>query len=113
LHTRDVASAEGRRGLYRRAAALAAKVSRKKNGAGETWVRVEKDVFDSPSGKKTLADIFDGKSEILIYDFMLGPDCKEDARAAPSIWIIRTVPWCIWLKTTPLLRRFPSTLVQN
>jgi len=39
------------------------------------WVRVDKDyVFDTPTGKKTLADLFDGRSQLIIYHFMLGPD---------------------------------------
>jgi len=38
------------------------------------WVKVEKKyVFDTPSGKKTLADLFDGRSQLIIYHFMLGP----------------------------------------
>lgn len=42
------------------------------------WVKVEKDyVFDSPAGKKTLTDLFDGKSQLIIYHFMFGPDWKE------------------------------------
>lgn len=42
------------------------------------WVRVEKDyVFDSPAGKKTLADLFDGRSQLVVYHFMFGPDWKE------------------------------------
>lgn len=39
------------------------------------WVRVEKDyVFDSPHGTRTLADLFDGRSQLAVYHFMLGPD---------------------------------------
>jgi len=39
------------------------------------WVRVEKNyAFDSPNGKKTLADLFDGRSQLMIYHFMFGPD---------------------------------------
>ena len=39
------------------------------------WVRVEKDyVFDTPGGKKSLAELFDGRSQLLVYHFMLGPD---------------------------------------
>ena len=39
------------------------------------WVRVEKDyVFDRLEGRKTLAELFDGRSQLLIYHFMLGPD---------------------------------------
>jgi predicted dithiol-disulfide oxidoreductase (DUF899 family) len=42
------------------------------------WVKVEKNyVFDSPSGKKTLGDLFDGRSQLVIYHFMFGPDWKE------------------------------------
>jgi predicted dithiol-disulfide oxidoreductase (DUF899 family) len=42
------------------------------------WVKVEKNyVFDSPGGKKTLADLFDGKSQLIVYHFMFGPDWKE------------------------------------
>jgi predicted dithiol-disulfide oxidoreductase (DUF899 family) len=37
-------------------------------------VKVEKDyVFDTPTGKKRLADLFDGRSQLIIYHFMLGP----------------------------------------
>jgi predicted dithiol-disulfide oxidoreductase (DUF899 family) len=42
------------------------------------WVKVEKKyVFDSLQGKATLADLFDGRSQLLIYHFMFGPDWKE------------------------------------
>jgi predicted dithiol-disulfide oxidoreductase (DUF899 family) len=38
------------------------------------WVKVEKEyVFDGPSGKVTLADLFDGRSQLFIKHFMLGP----------------------------------------
>src|SRR3989442_12935370 len=38
------------------------------------WVRVEKPyVFDGPSGKVTLADLFDGRSQLFIKHFMMGP----------------------------------------
>jgi predicted dithiol-disulfide oxidoreductase (DUF899 family) len=38
------------------------------------WVKVEKEyIFDTPQGKKTLADLFEGRSQLLIYHFMLGP----------------------------------------
>src|SRR5262245_31356943 len=42
------------------------------------WVKVEKNyVFDTPAGKKTLADLFQGRSQLLIYHFMFGPEWKE------------------------------------
>jgi predicted dithiol-disulfide oxidoreductase (DUF899 family) len=38
------------------------------------WEKIEKNyVFDCPSGKETLADLFGGKSQLIIYHFMLGP----------------------------------------
>ena len=39
------------------------------------WVRVEKEYrFDTESGKKTLAELFDGRSQLLAYNIMFGPD---------------------------------------
>ena len=39
------------------------------------WVKVDKDyVFDTPNGRKSLADLFDGRSQLIVYHFMLGPD---------------------------------------
>jgi predicted dithiol-disulfide oxidoreductase (DUF899 family) len=41
------------------------------------WVKVETDyVFDTPAGKKSLGDLFDGRSQLIIYHFMLGPGWK-------------------------------------
>jgi predicted dithiol-disulfide oxidoreductase (DUF899 family) len=38
------------------------------------WEKVEKNyVFDTPAGKQSLADLFGGKSQLIIYHFMLGP----------------------------------------
>jgi len=42
------------------------------------WERVEKSyVFEGPNGKETLADLFGGKSQLIVYHFMLGPDWEE------------------------------------
>lgn len=42
------------------------------------WVKVEKDyVFDTANGKQTLADLFDGRSQMIVYHFMFGPGWKE------------------------------------
>jgi predicted dithiol-disulfide oxidoreductase (DUF899 family) len=39
------------------------------------WVQVEKPYrFETESGPKTLAELFDGRSQLLTYHFMLGPD---------------------------------------
>jgi predicted dithiol-disulfide oxidoreductase (DUF899 family) len=41
-------------------------------------VKVNKDyVFDTPSGRRTLAELFDGRSQLMIYHFMMGPDWAE------------------------------------
>ncbi|WP_299400077.1 thioredoxin family protein [Pelagibius sp.] len=42
------------------------------------WVRIEKPyVFESPDGKQTLADLFDGRSQLIVQHFMLGPGWEE------------------------------------
>jgi predicted dithiol-disulfide oxidoreductase (DUF899 family) len=39
------------------------------------WVRVEKEYgFDTEAGERTLADLFDGRSQLLVYHFMFGPE---------------------------------------
>jgi predicted dithiol-disulfide oxidoreductase (DUF899 family) len=44
------------------------------------WVPVEKEyVFDTESGKKTLAELFDGRSQLLAYNIMFGPDYTKGA----------------------------------
>lgn len=38
------------------------------------WIKIEKPyVFDGPSGKVTLAELFDGRSQLFIKHFMMGP----------------------------------------
>jgi predicted dithiol-disulfide oxidoreductase (DUF899 family) len=42
------------------------------------WIKVEKSyVFDGPNGKETLADLFDGRSQLIVKHFMFGPDWEE------------------------------------
>src|SRR3954449_5366947 len=44
------------------------------------WVAVEKDYeFDTEDGKKTLAELFDGRSQLLAYNIMFGPDYEVGA----------------------------------
>ncbi|HEX6714790.1 MAG TPA: DUF899 family protein, partial [Thermoleophilaceae bacterium] len=44
------------------------------------WVPVEKEyVFDTEDGKKTLAELFDGRSQLLAYNIMYGPDYEIGA----------------------------------
>src|SRR5438874_5878960 len=44
------------------------------------WVAVEKEYeFDTQDGKKTLAELFDGRSQLLAYNIMFGPDYEIGA----------------------------------
>ncbi|PXA84910.1 DUF899 domain-containing protein [Nostoc sp. 3335mG] len=39
------------------------------------WVKLDKDYrFQTPSGEKSLSELFDGRSQLVVYHFMLGPD---------------------------------------
>jgi predicted dithiol-disulfide oxidoreductase (DUF899 family) len=54
------------------------------------WVAVEREyVFDTEEGKKTLAELFDGRSQLLAYNIMYGPDYTVgavlDARTSPTV----------------------------
>jgi predicted dithiol-disulfide oxidoreductase (DUF899 family) len=50
------------------------------------WVKVDKEyVFEGPDGKATLADLFDGRSQLIVYHFMLGPDWEEGCKSC-SYW---------------------------
>lgn len=50
------------------------------------WEKVEKNyVFDGPNGKQSLADLFAGRSQLIVYHFMFGPDWKE---GCPSCSIV-------------------------
>jgi predicted dithiol-disulfide oxidoreductase (DUF899 family) len=42
------------------------------------WVMVDKRyVFDGPNGKETLGDLFAGRSQLIVYHFMLGPGWEQ------------------------------------
>lgn len=42
------------------------------------WEKVEKQyVFEGPAGKETMAELFDGRNQLIIYHFMFGPGWKE------------------------------------
>ncbi len=42
------------------------------------WEKVDKPyVFEGPRGRESLADLFEGRSQLIIYHFMFGPDWKE------------------------------------
>lgn len=42
------------------------------------WVRVDKNyVFDTPAGRRTLADLFEGRRQLLVQHFMFGPGWEQ------------------------------------
>ncbi|TMI92850.1 MAG: DUF899 domain-containing protein [Bacillati bacterium ANGP1] len=42
------------------------------------WERVDKRyVFEGPNGQETLPDLFDGRSQLIVYHFMFDPDWEE------------------------------------
>ena len=50
------------------------------------WVRIEKEYeFDTDEGKKTLAQLFDGRSQLLVYHFMFGPNYDAGCPSCSSI----------------------------
>jgi len=50
------------------------------------WVRVDKSyVFDGAAGRKTLADLFGGRSQLVVQHFMFAPDWNEGCKSC-SFW---------------------------
>ena len=50
------------------------------------WVRVDKDYrFDTEAGPATLADLFQGRSQLLVYHFMFGPDYQAGCPSCSAI----------------------------
>ena len=50
------------------------------------WVRIEKDYqFDTDAGRASLKDLFRGRSQLLVYHFMFGPDYKAGCPSCSSI----------------------------
>jgi predicted dithiol-disulfide oxidoreductase (DUF899 family) len=50
------------------------------------WVRVDKEYeFDTDDGKASLADLFRGRSQLLVYHFMLGPEYKAGCPSCSAI----------------------------
>jgi predicted dithiol-disulfide oxidoreductase (DUF899 family) len=50
------------------------------------WERVEKEyVFEGPDGRETLAELFDGRSQLVVYHFMFGPE-DDVGRKSCSFW---------------------------
>jgi predicted dithiol-disulfide oxidoreductase (DUF899 family) len=50
------------------------------------WVRIDKAyVFDTEAGERTLKDLFEGRSQLLVYHFMFGPDYKAGCPSCSMI----------------------------
>ena len=50
------------------------------------WVKIEKSYsFDGPNGRETLVDLFEGRSQLIVYHFMYGPDWSEGCKSC-SFW---------------------------
>jgi len=50
------------------------------------WVKVDKNyVFDTPKGKRSLADLFEGRSQLIVYHFMFGPDWNEGCKSCSFV----------------------------
>lgn len=46
------------------------------------WVKIGKNyVFDGPKGNETLAQLFGGRSQLMVYHFMLGPGWQEGCKS--------------------------------
>jgi predicted dithiol-disulfide oxidoreductase (DUF899 family) len=71
------------------------------------WVRIEKEYsFDSDEGTKTLDELFDGRSQLLVYHFMFGPEYEAvpaggagHERVCPGRW--RRLPHLLGLRPRP------------
>ena len=50
------------------------------------WVKVDKPyIFDGPNGKESLSEVFAGRSQLLVYHFMFGPEWSEGCKSC-SFW---------------------------
>ena len=57
-------------------------------GRGRTarWVKIDKDYrFDTDEGSASLADLFKGRSQLLVYHFMFGPDYSAGCPSCSAI----------------------------
>ena len=50
------------------------------------WVRIDKDYrFDTENGEASLVDLFHGRSQLLVYHFMYGPDWDEGCPSCSAV----------------------------
>src|SRR6201991_5301371 len=76
--SRDEWIAARRELLAKEKALLKAKDTVRRETRELPWVKIDKNyVFDGPNGKETLADLFGGRSQLIVNHFMLGPGWKE------------------------------------
>lgn len=53
---------------------------------GLPWEKVEKKyLFDGPAGQESLSDLFQGRSQLVVYHFMFGPDATAGCKSC-SFW---------------------------
>lgn len=51
------------------------------------WEKVEKNyVFDGPNGKESLSDLFEGRSQLIVYHFMYHPSWGDQPCKSCSFW---------------------------
>ena len=50
------------------------------------WMRIEKSyAFDTPAGRKSLTELFDGRRQLVVYHFMFAPDWQVPCKSC-SFW---------------------------
>ena len=50
------------------------------------WVKVEREyLFDTPAGRQSLAQLFAGRSQLIVYHFMLGPDWQAGCKGCSFV----------------------------
>src|SRR6266446_5358031 len=50
------------------------------------WVKVDKTYgFEGPAGKRSLAELFDGRRQLIVYHFMFGPGWEEGCPACSFV----------------------------
>ena len=50
------------------------------------WEKVEEEyVFEGPSGKETLSELFESRSQLIIYHFMFDPEWNEGCKSCSFI----------------------------
>jgi predicted dithiol-disulfide oxidoreductase (DUF899 family) len=59
------------------------------------WEAVDKEyVFEGPEGERTLAELFDGRSQLLVYHFMFPPE--DDEGCIERWWMRSRATLAIW-----------------